>query len=296
MDNFLVQLLPAAIFLLSLSVPLGIALWIRLQRRHRRNPLTFQMLRAPGESISKRIDQLSEDVNLYLTFSSIVPLLCYSGFLTTRYITNLKVSPLIFVVLALGFLAFFGFRLNTAIRQRHNEQLGFDCERAVGQELNQLMLDGYRIFHDFQAEHFNIDHIVIGQNGVFAIETKGRPKLDRGKGQEDAKVVYDGQLLQFPIWREKEPLEQSKRQAVWLSDWLSRAVGEKVVVKPVLALPGWFIDRKSKELLIYNGKNPQYLLKITTETSLSPEMIQRIAHQIEQQCRDVQPLAYKKRA
>lgn len=294
MNLLLIQSIPVALFLLSLCVPLGIALWIRHQRKQRRNPLNYEMLRAPGESISKRIELLNDDVELYFTFSGIVSLLCYTIYLPTRYIANKPASPLSFLLLALCFVAFFGYKLNNVIRQRHKEQLGLDCERAVGQELNQLMLDGYRVYHDFQADNFNIDHIVIGGNGVFAIETKGRPKPDRDRGQEDAKVVYDGNMLQFPLWREKEPLEQAKRQAVWLSGWLTKAVGEQVPVKPVLALPGWFVDRKAKDLLIYNGRNPQYLLKISTELPLSPEMIQRIAHQIEQQCRDVAPQAYKR--
>jgi hypothetical protein len=294
MNTLLIQFIPVALFLLSLCVPLGIALWIRHQRKHRKNPLNYQMLRAPGESISKRIELLNDDIDLYFIFSGIVPLFCYTMYLTTRYIANSQASPVTFIVLALGFMAFFGFKLNKVIRQRHNEQLGLDCERAVGQELNQLMLDGYRVYHDFQADNFNIDHVVIGDNGVFAIETKGRPKPNRGRGQEDAKVDYDGHILQFPAWREKEPLEQARRQAVWLSGWLTKAVGEQVPVKPVLALPGWFVDRKAKDFLIYNGRNPQYLLKITTEIPLTPEMIQRVAHQIEQRCRDVAPQAYKK--
>lgn len=294
MNTLLVQLIPVAFLLLPLSVPIGIVLWIRHQRKHRKNPLNYQMLRAPGESISQRIELLNDDVDQYLTISGIVPLLCYSMFISTRYIANIQMSPIIFIIMAIGFLAYFGFRLYKVYIQRHKEQLGLDCERAVGQELNQLMLDGYRVYHDFQADNFNIDHVAVGENGVFAIETKGRPKPDRGRGQEDSKVIYDGQSLQFPTWREKEPLEQAKRQAVWLSGWLTKAVGEQVPVKPVLALPGWYVDRKAKDLLVYNGKNPQYLLKITTETPLSSEMIQRIAHQVEQQCRDVAALAYKK--
>lgn len=294
MNTFLIQLIPLALFFLSLSVPFGIIVWIRRQRKSKRNPLTFQMLRAPGESISERIEELNIDIDQNLTFTVFVPLLCYSAYLSTRYIAQVQVSPIAFFLLASGFVAYCGFKLNKAFIQRHNEQLGLDCERAVGQELNQLMLEGYRVFHDFQADNFNIDHVVIGENGVFAIETKGRPKPDRGRGQEDVRVVYDGQVLQFPTWREKEPLEQAKRQAVWLESWIRSAVGEQVPVKPVLALPGWFVDRKSKDFLIYNGKNPQYLMKITTETPLSSVMIQRVAHQIEQKCRDVAPQAYKK--
>ncbi len=294
MNIFLIQFIPAALLLLPLGVPIAIVSWIRHQRKGRRNPLTYQMLRAPGESISQRIELLSEDVDLYLTMSGIIPLLCFSTYLTTRYIAKNQASPLIFVILTIGCLTYCGFRLSTAYRQRHKEQLGLDCERSVGQELNQLMLDGCMVFHDVQAENFNIDHVVVSENGIFAIETKGRSKPDRGRGQEDVRVTYDGQTLHFPTWHEREPIEQAKRQAAWLSDWLSKAVGEHVNTRPVLALPGWFVERKSKDFLIYNGKNPQYLMKITDGTSLSPEMIKRVAHQIDQRCRNVAPQAYKR--
>jgi hypothetical protein len=296
MTSLLIQLIPLALFLLPLSVPLAIVFWLRRQRKGRRNPLTYQMLRAPGESISQRIDALNDEVDLNLTMAGIMPLFCYSEYLTTRYLANTQLSPYIFVVLAIGCLAYFMMRLQKAYVQRHKEQLGLDCERSVGQELNQLMLNGCRVFHDFQADSFNIDHVVVAENGVFAIETKGRSKPDRGRGQEDALVTYDGQVLQFPHWREREPLEQARRQALWLTEWLGKAVGESVAVRPVLALPGWFVDRKSKDFLIYNGKNPHYLLKITAEKPLTSELIQRVAHQIDQRCRDIAPQAYQKPA
>lgn len=238
MSTLLIQLIPLALFLLPLSVPLAIVFWLRRQRQGRRNPLTYQMLRAPGESISQRIEELNDEVDLNLTMAGIVPLLCYSEYLSTRYISNSPASPYVFVVLAIGCLAYFMVRLQKAFVQRHKEQLGLDCERSVGQELNQLMLNGCRVFHDFQADGFNIDHVVVAENGVFAIETKGRSKPDRGRGQEDALVTYDGQVLQFPHWREREPLEQARRQALWLAEWLGKAVGEPVGVRPVLSLPG----------------------------------------------------------
>lgn len=252
------------------------------------------MLRAPGESIGQRIEKLNDDINICFSFLLILPLLFYSIYLPSMLDGKTQSSPVVYVISAVVFLAYFGLRLYKAVRQRHNECLGLDCERAVGEELNQLMLDGCRVYHDFQADKFNIDHIVISENGVFAIETKGRAKPDRGRGQTDVRVVYDGQKLQFPTWYEEEPVEQAKRQAAWLSSWLTKAVGEHIAVKPALALPGWFVERKKPDFLIFSGKNPQFITKIKTVTPLSPELIQRVAHQIEQQCRDVVPHAYKK--
>ena len=49
-------------------------------------------------------------------------------------------------------------------------------ERLVGETINWLMKDGFDVFHDYpidpNGKSGNIDHIVVGPNGVFAIETK----------------------------------------------------------------------------------------------------------------------------
>jgi hypothetical protein len=109
-------------------------------------------------------------------------------------------------------------------------------------------------------------------------------------------VVFDGQTLQFPNWTEREFLPQARRQAEWLAKWLSRAVGERVQVRPVLALPGWYIERlKPSDVFLFNGKNPLAWAGIKSELPLSDSLIQRITHQIEQKCRDIEPTAYKKK-
>jgi hypothetical protein len=168
-------------------------------------------------------------------------------------------------------------------------------ELAVGRELNHLMLDGFHVYHDFREEKNNIDHIVVGHSGVFAIETKGKSKPDRGRGSSDAKVVYDGQRLIFPDNKiNTEFISQAKKQATSLSRWLSKAIGEPVIVKPVLALPGWFVERKKPDFTILYGYKKDYLKALQGKAILSEELIQRIVHQIEQKCRDVAPKAYQK--
>jgi hypothetical protein len=100
----------------------------------------------------------------------------------------------------------FAFRLWKLIKLRRRIRLGFEGERHVGEALNQLMLVGYRVFHDFlitDKPRFirNIDHIVIGPNGVFAIETKTRRKV---KGENGATVAVLDNALQYP-WGVDQP-------------------------------------------------------------------------------------------
>ena len=288
------------IVLLPLVVSTAIALLLfRRQRHGRRTPLTSSLLRSPGESLRQELQVLEGNLDNFLWSTMMAggfPALVLVGlmYLNDNKATNWHLALCGGLYVAL--IVWHSWRLYGFLQQRQNLSLGLDAELAVGQELNHLMLQGCRVFHDFPAENFNIDHVVVGPGGVIAVETKGRAKPDKGRGSVDATVVYDGQILRFPDWHESEPLEQAKRQAEWLQKWLGSAVGESVPVKPALALPGWFIERtKSGSVFIFNGKNPVYLAKpLETNAPMDPQMIQRIAHQLEQRCRDVEPVAYRK--
>jgi len=123
-------------------------------------------------------------------------------------------------------------------------KLGRDAELAVASELIELQSHGYQIFHDIQADGFNIDHLVIGPNGVFAIETKGRHK--RVKDDTNYKVRFENNLLAFPSWNENKPIEQAEIQANWVYKWLSEATGFQTKITPILCFPGWFIELKQR--------------------------------------------------
>jgi Nuclease-related domain len=171
-----------------------------------------------------------------------------------------------------------------------NLKAGYDAELAVGQELDQLMRYGATVFHDIPGEHFNIDHVVIAKEGIFAVETKGFTKPRRGGGRSDATVTFDGKRLAFPTWSTSEPLEQAERQAAWLSKWLSSAVGAPLQALPVLALPGWFVELNGRGAVrVFNGKQLAGLLAARGAQSLSAQDVQRVVHQVEQRCRTVAP-------
>jgi hypothetical protein len=104
-------------------------------------------------------------------------------------------------------------------------------------------------------------------------------------------VVFDGKVLKFPAWTTSEPLEQAERQAAWLAKWLTRAVGSAVQVLPVVALPGWFVERTGRgDVRVFSGKELAGLLKSRGTQPLSAQDVQRIAYQVEQRCRTVAPL------
>jgi hypothetical protein len=197
------------------------------------------------------------------------------------------------VVGILGSIAYCMAKLLRLQRRQDQLRVGYDAELAVGQELDQLMRQGAAVFHDFPAENFNIDHIVISRVGVFAVETKGRAKPVQEKGKP-ARVEYDGTTLKFFSWTETAPLAQAERQAKWLKNWLTKAVGEPVSVRPLVAIPGWFVDTVARGTAretvdVYSGRALEWLLKRSGFDTISEEKMQRIVHQVEARCRDLKP-------
>ena len=299
LDGIVVGLLISGIPFIFLFISFGVVFAAKNGlpwKNKRKSPFSSQFLRSPGHSVYDKVDDLKLDVLLYVMFVMAIPLMVISTIYMLEAYTGKTLSLVnvsILVLVAIIFLLIQLRRLYYTARNLKRMRLGYEAEVAVGQELNQLMLRGFHVFHDFPADNFNIDHVVIGPTGVFAVETKGRSKPDTGDGKADARVLFDGETLRFPHWVERQPVPQTRRQAVWLAQWISKAVGEKVSVIPVLSIPGWFTENRSKsDVRIFFGKQPEKFFLRSFGINLSQVMVNRIAFQIEAKCRDIDPKSY----
>ena len=291
--------------LATFLVPIGaafvgpaVALVLLLARRRRvlarrRSPVGISLLRSPGHTLREQLESATLDLSFDLMALSSLPLIFLVMFLLQSHLGNVEAvtsrwplyvaAAVVTALLLLRKLWRTGARLD-ALRA------GYDAEAAVGQELDQLMRRGAIVFHDIPAEGFNIDHVVIAPEGVFAVETKGFTKPKRGMGKEDATVQYDGDTLRFPQWAGRKPLEQTERQARWLGDWLSKAMARPIRAQPVLALPGWFVQRSGRgPVWVYSGKELAGLLRCRRPAGFSNEEVEQLAYQVEQRCRSVAP-------
>ena len=265
----------------------------RLKRKH--TPFAGDLPRSPGQSLLKKLDSLNAEILIHSSLFLLAPALFYAVYITQRYFTGrmFDLSEVIIIGGLCGaFLLVTFLKLVIYFRKRRLMRLGYLGELAVGQELNQLMLEGYRVFHDFPADNFNIDHIVVGKKGVFAIETKVRSKRITKNRQKDATVEYNGRVLYYPRGKDLHTVEQAQRQANWLDNWMGSAMGERVYVRAVVALPGWYVKRTSPEgIPVVNPKQFLSLFKHIEPRLLSEEALIRIVHQLEQKCRDVRPVS-----
>ena len=278
------------VWLSSCACLLGLAYWRlwRFTRQKLRMPVAEKLLRGPGESLRRKLEELEDQISEKLAMAYVLPLVCTSVILLQPHRTLLSPATVGAAVVSIPTFVFLCQRLMRLLDQKRNYRLGLSGERAVGEELNQLMLQGCRVYHDVPNDPYgNIDHVLITPSGVYAVETKARRKQE-ATAKDAHKVIFDGCSLQFGEGRQEHRcLDQAKQQASRLSDWLSKAVGEAVEVQPVLALPGWFVERRGRgAVIVVSGRAVKTLVK--GPVVIDPTMIERIAHQLDQRCRDVE--------
>jgi hypothetical protein len=293
--KFAQELLPAIIFLSILAIYI-LTLYFcracyRVKKRH--SPVTGEFLRAPGQSLVEKIDNLNEDIGLYATLVITVPLILYSSYVSQLYFYDHEIDAMVVNILGgigAAITIFYLLKTLKLLKKRRDLRLGYDGETAVGQELNRLMLEGNYVYHDFPAEKSNIDHIVVGRSGIFAVETQARSKPSTQNRREDVTVEYDGKMLNFPDGDDFKIIEHAEKQASWLSKWISGAIGEEVAARAIVALPGWFVKRTSADgISVVNPKQFPSLFKHIKPRPLDDDTITRIADQLEQKCRDAAP-------
>ena len=266
----------------------------RLALIERRSPLATNLLRPPGHTLRRQLDEGRVDRGGELMVLVLIPAFLLAFLYVTSLMTGRQNPMWLLIVTAVGITAFSAYQIRKLLshaKQMEQWGLGLDAEMAAGQELDQLMRSGAAVFHDLAAVKFNIDHVVVARQGVFAVETKGYRKPNRNGGAADATVIYDGKVLKFPEWSGTGALAQADRQARWLSEWLTGVTGEKIEATPVLALPGWFVDRRGGgPVMVLSGSEiKNHLLKARKAVPLTEAQVERVAHQVEQRCRDVKP-------
>lgn len=283
------DLLGAILLFVICAMPTAaVVWWIRAQGRQwdavRRVPFKELRRRPAGESLRLKLEGFDQKIQEGSAYLALVPvvlgIMAYYG---RRFDAVFWVSAF---VLSVAFAWVVGLRLFKLVRERANYQLGFDGERFVGEELNRLVALGFEVYNDLPFDGFNMDHVLVGRQGVFLVETKTRRKPVKDSGAKEYHVEFDGRRLHYPMGKDDYGVQQAANNARTLGQWLSGAVGEPVSATPILTLPGWMVDRKAPG----NGVhvlNPKEIVKVcdNREKNLSENLVKRICYQLEERCK-----------
>jgi hypothetical protein len=241
-----------------------------MTKRNKKSPLKGPPLRYPGQSIDERraeiIGKLEAPAFIAAVFIALTVAEVYSTLTGTR-------SPLwMYVVIAAAAVVFAATRVWLAIPTLKALRQARDGERIVGQYLDVLREQGYRVFHDVVGTGFNVDHILIGPGGIYTVETKTWSKPAKGA----PKVWFDGEEIKADgMHIDRDPVIQARAQAKWIKDLLCESTGKVLPVRPVILFPGWFVEPTRgayKELWVLNPKALPEFLK-NERLGLSPEDI-----------------------
>jgi hypothetical protein len=267
---------------------LGLRHW--WDSRSNKFPLTKRYLRPPGESLRVKLEEIDSRVSELLLW--LITAAAFVGVGVYAFLTGPEHVGVAFMVLAVGFMIYAAARLQNTAKLRRDHYIGFLGERAVGEELNQLMAHGWSVFHDVPfadnpgAKPFNVDHVVVGPGGLFAIETKTRRKRKESGGHE---VASNGQTLTFPWGSEDFGVKQAQERAHHLSQWLSKKLQADMRANAILVLPGWYVQRTGRGdvTVINEGEIPSVFRDEHKTARLKPEIVSSIRALLDERCRDV---------
>jgi hypothetical protein len=267
---------------------------ILLKRDHRAQvqspPHADKLPRPPGRKLLQKLDELQREVTALAVFLFMFPVLLYATYMSQLYFSASSigwVDAAVYSAVGLAAVTITGARLLQRLRKRRVLRLGYDGATLVGQALNKLMRDGFYVWHDFSADGVTIDHVVVSEKGVFAVQNQARSRPPSNRFSQAATVEYNGRMLYFPGGKDFETIEAAEHRAGRLAKWIGDSVGEPVAVRAIVALPGWFVKRTTAEgIPVANPNQFASLFEHVKPRRLSEETMTRIVDQLDRWCRD----------
>ena len=241
-----------------------------------KSPIKNLPVRLPGQSSRDYFDAFVDNNFTFPCLYALV-LVIMAGLEWYGTWTKAPRAPWMWTILAIIAVVVAAWKGRVTYLKSQHLKLGIIGEVAVGQFLEEhLRPYDCQVLHDIPADGFNVDHVVIGPTGVFAIETKTNSKPTKGASS----VRYDGDTILVNGFKpDRNPIVQAKAQASWLSDLLERSTGRKVFVQPVVIYPGWFVEPQPPkcEVWVLNEKALPSFIGHARTSNLASEDVHLLA-------------------
>ncbi|MEY2490449.1 MAG: hypothetical protein QOC70_2391 [Verrucomicrobiota bacterium] len=208
--------------------------------KSRKQPV-LKVRRTAGQSIRDEKERLLEN--------RLMPYVFGPGFLWLIFAVEAIHSwsheppqPRVWLCLAIAVTGFAWIGYRRLDPQFRNLNRGERGELRVAEILDDLRSSGYRAFHDLVGEGYNIDHVVVGPAGVFAIETKFRSGYGEIEFRNGEGLFVSGRK------EENDPLLQARRNARDVNRIIKENCQIDRWVKPLVVFVGdWKIKNKWRD-------------------------------------------------
>lgn len=208
-----------------------------------RSPIRRPVRRVPGETLQQVLFEkyiLEWAIRIAVGIAAVILAITEWA----RALLQPQLSPYLYTALAACVCGWAWWKIHRTMGPARDVRLGMEGERAVAEALETLAEGGYRAFHDLPSDRgdCNIDHVLVGPAGVFAIETKTRRKPVKDAGQ--SKIHFDGETVRVgggPA--DPAPVVQARAAADEVRRYLEGCTGLRLRVTPAVLYPGWYVER-----------------------------------------------------
>ena len=151
---------------------------------------------------------------------------------------------------ALGGAALFAiYRLVRTVVSWRRVRLMRDASIAVGHQLQTIASDHGRVYHDVRTSAGVVDHVLIGQAGIYAISVVARRHFGK------ASVSLDCGELHFSTQAKCVDIVDRTAPVRRLEKDFARLTGRDLRIRSVIAVPGWAIqDQSGNDHLLVNER------------------------------------------
>jgi hypothetical protein len=212
-----------------------------------------RIMRESAQRFRDEFERLSSSQQIYLSGTLVFVMLFVAAYvlkareLFAGYPSWQLYLQLGFIVLTAGYAVY---RLIKTISARYRVSFVRDANIAIGHQLQQLSAGATRVYHDVETSAGVVDHVIVSQNGVYAVNVVAR----RHHKAASARLVENS--LQFSNSQSEVSIVDLVAKSKRLQKEFRQLLGHKVRVRSVIALPGWEIgEQNSRDHLLVNESN-----------------------------------------
>ena len=251
------------------------------KKKKYRSPVVGPLRRLPGQSIREERERLFDDKVMGYFFAVLVTWLL-AGWQWLYEWTGARLNPRFTTLVAAIVTVYCAYRIWHIRPKFRNLTVGERGERRVSEILHKLRGRNYVTFDDLLLNGVNVDHVLVGPGGVFAIETKTYSVFGNGI----AGIAANGELHLSGKPALKDALNQARSSAALISAEVKRWTAREVWVTPIVVLPGWRIDPPKSEttVIVLNEETISEFFK-TRDEKLSHGQVRELCSHLDRSAR-----------
>lgn len=233
--------------------------WQTLSRSVSGSPrFANSIMHESAQRFRDEFDRLTSSQSTYLSASLVFVMLYGAAYVLNaeRLFVNYPAWQLYLVLATLLAAATFAlYRLSKTILAKRQIKLLRDANIAIGHQLQRIAAGFGRVYHDVQTANGVVDHVIVGQGGIYAINVFACRAPKNGRV-----AIKDNDLQLLPGDRDISIVETVSKTSR-LERELSSLVHHNIRIRSVIAVPGWQVDGQSSEdHLVVNESNLPMLL------------------------------------